>query len=64
MIHITDQNILRSEGNIFRHRLSHNWVQVDQKWTKMGQMVHTNNENCKMYEQKTIYLLDLALAHF
>ena len=64
MIHITDQNILRSEGNIFRLWLSHNWVQVDQKWTKMGQMVHTNNENCKMYKQKTLYLLDLAFAHF
>ena len=64
MIHITDQNILRSEGNIFRLRLSHNWVQVDQKWTKMGQMVHTNNKNCKMYKLKTLYLLDLAFAHF
>ena len=27
-------------------------VQVYEKWTKMGQMGHASNENCKKYKQK------------
>ena len=50
MINITDQYILGYRGNNFRHRKYHNWVQVDQKWTKMGQMGHASNENCKSYK--------------
>ena len=31
-------------------RKSYNLVQVDVKWTKMGQMGHASNENCKKYK--------------
>ena len=49
-ININDENILGPEGSNSRQKKSYNLVQVDEKWTKMGQMGHASNENYKKYK--------------